>query len=42
MCNKFFVVLTLIEVIQIQLNEYRFAASPVSDLYLYSKVGAIA
>ena len=34
MCNKFFVVLTLIEVIQIQLNEYRFAAAPVSDFYV--------
>ena len=33
MCNKFFV-LTLIEVIQIQLNEYRFAAAPVSDFYV--------
>ena len=34
MCNKFFGVLTLIEVIQIQLNEYRFAAAPVSDFYV--------
>ena len=35
MCNNFFVVLTLIEVIQIQLNKYRFAAAPVSDFYVF-------